>query len=719
MNYALTIIVPFLREEKNIEKVLSSLTKSVKNSHEIILVYDNDEDPTISVIKKYIAQYKTKHIFLIKNNIGTKIGVMNALKTGFACAKGRTIVVIMADLADDIRQIDHMYSLILQGNDIVCASRFMKGGKKIGGQLIKTLLSRVACFTLHTFFRIPTHDATNAYKMYRTSLLKDIKIESTGGFEYSLEIIVKAHKKGWKITEIPTVWKDREAGKSHFKLRSWIPHYIKWYLTVLPYRNLLITFSSALFFLVILVFFHFRGIIFYDEGYVLNSALRVAHGEVPYRDFDVNYTPVSFLTTAIFLKLFGESVFAGRLAALTISLFSLFALFTILRLITTNKFIIILCLLFFIAWGPAHINFPWSTMFAACFFFYTTFFYLQGIIQRNRTYFYVAGIMAVVTCFSKQNFGTGLLLVSFFSFLFLDTGRKWSYALSYFYGIVFASSIALIAFLSTSSFIPFMYNNYYHIFQKIVFERLTDTPFLYEGPLLIRFAKLVFYLLPLLLSFLAFFFTRTSEKKLFVIALFTATFYLLGIRPVTDYDHLVGLLAVSGVSLVLIIQYAKNVFITRLFLLILITMTIFGFYTAYFSNYYKWETPLRYQNYFDTNPRLHVFISRESAMAAETLIRYIDTHTKPGEYIFMNHYAPLVYFLADRRNASRYDYILPHAIFPSDQKTTILELQKKQVRLVIMHVFTKNEKTIIADYIRKHYHLDQTIGDYFMYVKNY
>src|SRR5712692_434239 len=145
-------------------------------------------------------------------------------------------------------------------------------------------------------------------------------------------------------------------------------------------------------FLIILVFFHFRGVIFYDEGYILNSALRVAHGEVPYRDFDVNYTPISFLTTAVFLKMFGESVFAGRLAALTVSVFSLFALFKILQLITKNKLFIVLCLLFFTAWGSAHINFPWSTMFAACFLFYTTFFYMQGIIQENRKYFYIAGI---------------------------------------------------------------------------------------------------------------------------------------------------------------------------------------------------------------------------------------------------------------------------------------------------------------------------------------
>ena len=65
------------------------------------------------------------------------------------------------------------------------------------------------------------------FKMYRKSIFNNIKIESTDGFKYSLEIVLKAFKKGYKITEIPTVWKDREKGESNFKLLKWLPNYIK------------------------------------------------------------------------------------------------------------------------------------------------------------------------------------------------------------------------------------------------------------------------------------------------------------------------------------------------------------------------------------------------------------------------------------------------------------------------------------------------------------
>jgi len=86
---------------------------------------------------------------------------------------------------------------------------------------------------MHYFFGFPTHDPTNAFKMYKKSILKKLTIESDGGFEYSIELMVKAHKSGYKITEIPAVWRDRTAGKSKFKLFKWLPKYLRWYFHLL------------------------------------------------------------------------------------------------------------------------------------------------------------------------------------------------------------------------------------------------------------------------------------------------------------------------------------------------------------------------------------------------------------------------------------------------------------------------------------------------------
>lgn len=224
----ISIIIPVYFEEKNILPELEEIKKKIKTSYEIIVVYDLDDDPTIKVVENYIKKSQSKNIFLKKNNVGSKRGVINAVKTGIYFAKTKIIVVLMADLSDDIGKIDQMYQMIEKGADIVCASRYMKGGRQIGGPFLKGLFSRLAGVSLR-YLGLPTHDPTNAFKMFRKSVFDSIKIESDGGFEYNLEVVVKAFKKGYKIAEVPAVWRDRTKGRSKFKLLKWLPKYLRWY----------------------------------------------------------------------------------------------------------------------------------------------------------------------------------------------------------------------------------------------------------------------------------------------------------------------------------------------------------------------------------------------------------------------------------------------------------------------------------------------------------
>lgn len=226
---SISIVTPVFNEKDNIKKVLSKVEKLVKTDHEILVVYDFPEDSTVVPTKEFIQKFKKKNIKLIRNNSGSGRGVMNAIKTGFNKASGKTVVVVMADLSDDISQIDEMYILIKRGNDVICGSRYMSGGKKIGGPVLKSWMSRAAGLSLHYFFGLPTHDATNAFKMYKKEVIEKFPIQSTGGFEYSMELTLKAYRAGYKIVEIPTIWRDREAGKSNFKLWKWLPQYLKQY----------------------------------------------------------------------------------------------------------------------------------------------------------------------------------------------------------------------------------------------------------------------------------------------------------------------------------------------------------------------------------------------------------------------------------------------------------------------------------------------------------
>jgi dolichol-phosphate mannosyltransferase len=228
LQHPLGIIIPVYNEGDNIEVTLRDIEQKVHTPHKIFIVYDFEQDNTLPVVKK--MQHKGVPIELLKNPDG---GVANAIKTGLRNADGDYLLVTMADLSDDYSIVDRMCQLMTQGYDLVCGSRYMKGGKQIGGPFFKKLLSRTAGLTLRYFTGLPVHDATNSFKLYRESMVDKIGIESENGFEIGMEVVVKAHFAGYKITELPCTWTDRQVGRSRFRIFKWMPKYLRWYFYAL------------------------------------------------------------------------------------------------------------------------------------------------------------------------------------------------------------------------------------------------------------------------------------------------------------------------------------------------------------------------------------------------------------------------------------------------------------------------------------------------------
>lgn len=220
--------MPVYNEGKVISETVKRIHDQVKIPFELLIVYDMDEDTTVEVVKK--IQKKYPHTKLVKNIYGR--GALNAIKTGFTKAKGEAICVMMADLTDDPQTLNEMMDKFDQGYDIISGSRYMPGGKQIGGPFIKQLMSKTAGISLHILAGIPTWDPTNSFRLYSRRFLKKTKIESNGGFELGIELTVKAYFNGFKVTEVPTTW-NYLSKESRFLLKKWLPKYFKWYLWAL------------------------------------------------------------------------------------------------------------------------------------------------------------------------------------------------------------------------------------------------------------------------------------------------------------------------------------------------------------------------------------------------------------------------------------------------------------------------------------------------------
>ncbi len=228
----LTLVIPVYDEAENIVATLREIASLGLPPHEVLVVYDRDEDSTLPVLRANQGEFPA--VRAVRNARGR--GALNAIRSGFDQAHGDGVIVVMADLADDLRGLLPMVEAFRAGADVVCGSRYMAGGGQNGGPRLKSLLSRAAGVSLHLLTGIPTHDVTNSFKLYRRSFLSDVEIESTGGFEIGMELTVKAYAKGRRVVEVPSVWTDRSSGESRFDMRRWLPRYLGWYLFALRRR---------------------------------------------------------------------------------------------------------------------------------------------------------------------------------------------------------------------------------------------------------------------------------------------------------------------------------------------------------------------------------------------------------------------------------------------------------------------------------------------------
>jgi dolichol-phosphate mannosyltransferase len=228
----LSVIIPVYNEGKNIGQTIQAIETKVHTPHVIYIVYDFDEDDTLPAVMKIRAE--GVDLALLKNSAGK---VVNAIKKGLREAQEKYLLVTMADLSDDYGVVDQMVSLAEKGFDVVCGSRYARGGKQIGGPLLKKTLSRIAGLSLRYVAHVPTSDVTNSFKLYRKTMVDALKIESDGGFEIGMEIVIKAHFAGYRVTEIPCTWQDRQQGASRFRILHWLPKYMKWYLFAVKKRS--------------------------------------------------------------------------------------------------------------------------------------------------------------------------------------------------------------------------------------------------------------------------------------------------------------------------------------------------------------------------------------------------------------------------------------------------------------------------------------------------
>lgn len=220
----LDIVIPVYNEGGNILKVLNALCDATKTPFRVLICYDDESDDTLDALKDF--NDARCEIVRVRNR---GRGAHGAVLTGFDAGDAPAAIMWPADDSFNAPIIDAMYREYLNGCHVVCASRFIRGGCMVGAPWLKSLLVRSSAFTLYYLARLPARDASNGLRLFSRRLLDRARIESSVGFAYGIELLVKCHRLGWNIADVPAAWFERTSGRSRFRVIRWLPEYLRWY----------------------------------------------------------------------------------------------------------------------------------------------------------------------------------------------------------------------------------------------------------------------------------------------------------------------------------------------------------------------------------------------------------------------------------------------------------------------------------------------------------
>ncbi len=208
----LTIMIPAYREAESLRMLLPKITAAAQMltpSHEILIV---DTQERMDDTDEVCAASGVRHV---NRRGGNHYG--DAIRTGIAEARGKYMLCMDADGSHNPTYFQSMWDK-REVWDITIGSRYAEGGHTENPAILIGM-SYVVNLTFRLAFNISAKDVTNSLRLYRTAILKPLKLESNA-FDILEEILIRAvtHIPPATVGEVPVTFERRKAGESKRKL---------------------------------------------------------------------------------------------------------------------------------------------------------------------------------------------------------------------------------------------------------------------------------------------------------------------------------------------------------------------------------------------------------------------------------------------------------------------------------------------------------------------
>jgi dolichol-phosphate mannosyltransferase len=208
-------MVPTYNEALNIEPLLREILRQGPDIGAVV-VDDNSPDGTAAIVKRLREEDPRVHLILRMNERGRGTAGVAGFK--YAVAQGVDFIIEMD--ADFSHQPSYISSFLGQMDDcdLLIGSRLVEGGGEKGRHFLRKMITRSANAYIRLILGLPVRDCTSGYRVFRRKVLEAIELDQlmAVGPPIVEEVLYKAHKRGFRIKEVPYILEERKAGESTF-----------------------------------------------------------------------------------------------------------------------------------------------------------------------------------------------------------------------------------------------------------------------------------------------------------------------------------------------------------------------------------------------------------------------------------------------------------------------------------------------------------------------
>ncbi|BFU44657.1 polyprenol monophosphomannose synthase [Krasilnikovia sp. MM14-A1004] len=207
------VVIPTYDEAENIRQITKRVRRAVP-SVDILVADDNSPDGTGAIADE--LSVADDHIFVLHR--AGKQGLGAAYVAGFAWAKDKGYDAVVEMDADGSHAPEELPKLLdaLRDHDAVLGTRYIPGGSVHNWPLHRLLLSRGGNIYIKMALGMPFRDATGGYRAYRMGVLDriDVATVASQGYSFQVELAWRTYRHGFRMTEVPITFTERERGKS-------------------------------------------------------------------------------------------------------------------------------------------------------------------------------------------------------------------------------------------------------------------------------------------------------------------------------------------------------------------------------------------------------------------------------------------------------------------------------------------------------------------------